>query len=263
MLYPLKRHLMSIRAAQFRHCLVVNYAFPRGLLEPLLPPGLVLDTHGEWGFVAVALVQTEGLRPAWLPALFGMDFFLAGYRILTRFQTASGRSLRGLLILRSDTDRWLMTVVGNLLTHYGYRRARVRWEETGQKVAVAVRTPGAAADLDLVADLASKPAPLPPGSPFADAKESRRFAGPLPFTFDYERETGSMLVVQGVRQAWDPQPVSVEVRQCTFFRQPPFREVEPVLANAFHLTGVPYLWRRGVRHRLALQADAPPAKATS
>jgi hypothetical protein len=249
MLYQLKRHPLPIKA-HFRHCLVLTYAMPRSLLDPLLPPGLVLDAYHDYGFVAVAMVQTEALRPAFLPALFGTDFFLAGYRIFVRFTSASGRTLRGLQILRSDTDRQLMATAGNLLTHYGYRKADVRWIEKDGTLEVTVRTPKAEADLHLVADLSSKPAPLPEGSPFGSLQEARRFAGPLPFTFDYERETHSILIVQGVRQQWDPQPVQVRVLENTFFQQPPFSQVEPVLANAFHLAGVPYLWRRGVRERL-------------
>src|SRR5712692_7266782 len=113
MLYLLKRHPLAIRA-YFRHCLVLTYAFPQELLEPLLPPGLTLDTYQELGFLAVAMVQTEALRPAFLPPAFGMDFFLAGYRIFARYQNASGRTLRGLRILRSDTDRQVMASAGNL-----------------------------------------------------------------------------------------------------------------------------------------------------
>jgi hypothetical protein len=249
MLHALQRHPVPIRA-YFRHCLVLTYALPRRLLEPLLPPGLVLDTWGEIGFIAVAMVQTEALRPAFLPPRFGMDFFLAGYRIFVRFPTASGRTLRGLQILRSDTDRRLMAAAGNLLTRYGYRKADVRWVEAGDTVEIAVRTPGTEADLRLIADLSTKPAPLPEGSPFHTLQEARRFAGPLPFTFDYERETHSILMIQGVRQQWDPQPVRVQVLENTFFRQEPFCEAKPVLASAFHLAGVPYLWRRGVREPL-------------
>ena len=52
MLYALKRHPLPIRAF-FRHCLVLTYALPAKLLEPLLPPGLTLDTYQEFGFVAV------------------------------------------------------------------------------------------------------------------------------------------------------------------------------------------------------------------
>jgi hypothetical protein len=253
MLHALKRHPLSIRA-HFGHCLVLTYAFPRELLEPLLCPGLTLDTFGDLGFLAVAMVQTRALRPAFLPPLLGLDFFLAGYRIFVRFRTAAGRTLRGLRILRSDTDRPLMASAGNLLTHYGYRKSDVRWVEQEGKLEIAIRTPRAEADLRVVADLTSKPAALPEGSPFAGLEEARKYAGPLPFTFDYEPETHSILMVQGVRKQWDPQPVHVEVLENSFLRQPPFAEAEPLLANAFHLADVPYLWRRGVRE--ALPRDA-------
>jgi hypothetical protein len=246
MLYQLKRHPLAIRAF-FGHCLVLTYAFPEELLTPLLPPGLILDTFGELGFLAVAMVQTRGLRPVFLPAAMGVDFFLAGYRIFTRFQSSSGRNLRGLRILRSDTDRQLMASAGNLLTHYGYHKAAVRCVEKDGSLSVSLRTPAAEADLEVIADLSSKPAPLPERSPFATLQEARKFAGPLPFTFDYEAQTHSMLVIQGVRQRWDPQPIRVQVVKNTFLTREPFRNAGPVLASAFHLADVPYLWRRGVR----------------
>jgi hypothetical protein len=253
MRHLLQRHPVPIRAF-FGHCLVLTYAFPREVLEPLLRPGLVLDTFGELGFAAVAMVQTRRLRPAFLPPSCGLDFFLAGYRIFARFKTAAGRSLRGLQILRSDTDRALMAFSGNLLTHYNYQKVSVRWEERDGSLEIEVRTPKAEADLHLVADLTGRPGPLPEGSPFASVQEARRFAGPLPFTFDYEPETNSMIRIEGVRQEWHPEPVAVEVRAATFFHQPRFAGAEPVLANAFHLQDVPYLWRRGVRERLPEEA---------
>lgn len=110
MLHLLKRHPLPVRAF-FRHCLVLTYAFPERVLAPLLPPGLTLDSYlsddQRLGFLAIAMVQTEGLRPVGVPAALGQNFFLSGYRIFSRFRTAAGRSLRGLRILRSDTDREL------------------------------------------------------------------------------------------------------------------------------------------------------------
>src|SRR5262249_22144300 len=152
---------------------------------------------------------TEALRPAFLPAAFGTDFFLTGYRIFTRYRNLAGRTWRGLRILRSDTDRPLMAWGGNLLTHYGYQKAEVRCTEREGMLKIRIRTPQADADLHLIADVAGKPAPLPEGSPFADLREARKYAGPLPFTFDYEPETHSMIIVQGVREQWDPQPIHV------------------------------------------------------
>ena len=248
-----QRHPFAVRA-WFRHSLVLTYAFPEDVLRPLLPPGLTLDVHEGFGFLAIALVQTEGLRPAFLPRAFGQDFFLSGYRIFARHRTTAGRNLRGLRILRSDTDRLLLAKLGNFLTHYAYRVARVDWQESASRLDVKVRTPHAEADLDVSVSLGSEPAAPPPGSPFADHRQARLFAGPLPFTFDYERETHSLILIEGVRQDWHPRPVSVEVRQATFLERAPFDAAPPLLANAFLVSGIPYHWRRGVREPLPREA---------
>jgi hypothetical protein len=242
MLERLRRHPLPI-VAHFRHSLVLAYAFPQEVLRPLLPPGLVLDTLAELGFAAVALVQTERLRPSFVPARLGRSFFLSGYRLFVR--RAQQPSLRGLYILRSDTDRRSMALLGNVLTHYRYRVAQVSMTERPGELEVMVATPGGEADLHVVADLASRPAPLPAGSPFGSLDEARRFAGPLPYTFNYETSTRSLVVVRAVRTAWDPQPLEVDVRRATFLDQRPFRDVEPVLANAFHVADVDYRWERG------------------
>ena len=244
MLHLLKRHPLPVEAF-FRHSLVVTYAFPGELLVSLLPPGLVLDTYKGFGFLAIAMVQTERLRPARLPRMLGQDFFLSGYRIFTRLDTRSS-SLRGLKILRSDTDKKLMVASGNLLTHYAYQHCQVSFRENGGELRVKIATPEARADLEVSADLAHLPGALPEGTPFASEKDARRFAGPLPYTFDYEKETGSIIMIRGVRENWNPQPVGVTVTRCTFLEQEPFRRATPRLANAFYLRDVPYRWERGV-----------------
>ncbi|HEX9202294.1 MAG TPA: DUF2071 domain-containing protein [Acidobacteriaceae bacterium] len=249
MVYRLQRHALPIKA-YLRASLVLAYAVPAPVLRPLLPVGLSLDTFGDFGFLAIALVETRNLRPAFVPARLGMNFFLSGYRIFARYQTTAGRTLRGLRIIRSDTNRLPMRLIGNLLTHYHYEHSRFRVQWTEQKYEVQVTTPDGRADLHVEADLSSQVAALPAGSPFADFKEARKFAGPLPFTFDYEKQTHSIIRVEGVRQQWNPRPVSVIVHQNTFLEQVPFDGAGAVLANAFFLEGVPYSWRPGIRERL-------------
>jgi hypothetical protein len=115
---------------------------------------------------------------------------------------------------------------------------------------VTVSTPGRVADLDVVAELSSRPAPLPAGTPFPGIDVARRFAGPLPYTFDYEPETHSIVMIRATRSHWEPQPISVDVRRATFLDHPPFTEARPILANAFHVENVPYRWERGVIEHL-------------
>jgi uncharacterized membrane protein YphA (DoxX/SURF4 family)/uncharacterized protein YqjF (DUF2071 family) len=249
----LRRHPFAVQA-HFDECVTLTYAVPARVLRPLVPPGLELETLRGYGFVAVALVQTRSLRPAALPSACGQNFFLAGYRVFTTFARYDGRRLRGLRILRSDADRRRMVVGGNLLTHYNYTHCKAAIEPGHAGTRVTVRTHDGRGDLDLVAR--GETTTLPAGSPFASIKEARRFAGPLPFTFDYEAETDAIIAIEARRTTWRPTPIEVRVDRLTFFDRPPFRGVTPVLAAAFRVAGIDYTWKRGQRYPLAPEEAA-------
>jgi hypothetical protein len=246
----LKRHPFGIEA-YFRSSLVLTYAVPRAALADLVDPGLELDTYDDWGFLAIAMVETLNLRPRGFPKWLGRDFFLSGYRIFTRFVRPGQPTLRGLRILRSDTDRLSMARLGNLFTHYNYFLAKVRTSTELGRYEIIVRTPGRAADLHVVADLASRPAPLPSTSPFRTMEDARSFAGPLPFTFSYDAKLQKMVVIKGLRSAWDPQPIHVEVHEASYLEQPRFANAGVRLANAFYLESTPYRWKAGTLEAFA------------
>jgi hypothetical protein len=282
MLYLVKRHPIPIEA-HFDFTLVLTYALPSQVLEPLLAPGLVLDTFGEFGFLAIAMVKTEGLRPKGFPAWLGQDFFLIGYRIFSRFKTRTGQSLRGLRILRSDTDKAIMSTFGNLFTHYKYEHSKIAFERNDNKLHVVVETAGNLADLDVTVDLnsalesssselsrdqtnptssdsadltatdlaSSDNSLLPSSSPFQSAREARRFQGPLPFTFDYETQTDSIIIVEGVRSGWEPKLVLAEVANVGFLKSERFRHAHPRLASAFYMEDIPYWWKKGICEKIS------------
>ena len=252
MLHLLKRHPFAVKA-HFDFSLVLTYALPQAVLTPLLSPALTLDTYEDFGFVAIAMVQTKQLRPSLLPAWLGQDFFLTGYRCFTRYQNHAGRNLRGLKILRSDTDKTRMTMLGNLMTSYNYCKAGVKITPLApEQFDLQVTTPNAEADLHVVADISEAAAQLPANSPFPDLRAALRFAGPLPHTFSYERQTNSVVTIKGVRSEWHPRLVTVDVRHATFFVQPMFRGVTPILASAFYVTDIQYRWERGVVERIKI-----------
>ncbi len=248
MLYTLKRHPVPMEAT-LRDCLVLTYALPRETLEPLLPPGLSLDCFGDFGFLAIAVVQADHLRPAFLPPACGRSFVLAGYRIFTKFRTPQGRTLRGLFILRSDTDDRRMVTFGNLLTHYHYHLCAASFARSAKDLQINITTPDGFGDLFVRANLRTEGF-LPVHSPFKTARDARRFAGPLPYTFDYEPQTNSIVVIKGVRPNWNPTLVAAEVSRCTFFDREPFRGARPMLASAFYVHDIPYRWERGRRFSL-------------
>ncbi|GAB3823817.1 DUF2071 domain-containing protein [Hymenobacter jeollabukensis] len=234
----LHHHPFAVEALLARTT-VLTYAAPAAALQPLLPPCLTLNALDGRGFVAVALVQTRQLRPRGLPAWLGQDFFLIGYRLLVRYTSAAGKRLRGLYILRSETDRRRMTLLGNMFTSYGYVTVDIQQHAAGSRQRIHSTQSG----LDIVVDHAEAAPALPPGSPFADWAQARRYAGPLPFTFSYHAPERQVVIVQGRREEWAPQPVRVVAAEVPFLAQ---LTTEPLtLASAFVTENIPYHWQKG------------------
>jgi len=239
----LKRHPFPVQA-HFGQVVAVSFAFPEAALKPLVPTGLEMDCYEGFGFLTAALVWTQHLRPAGFPEFLGQDFFLAGYRIFTRLRDESGRNLRGLKIIRSETDKLRMVTLGNLMTGYNYRLVHLQIEQTGPDTRVLTSLPNGDTTLDLTFDSQTPDANLPLGSPFPDWRTARRFAGPMPFTFSPETD-GRFVVIEGKRTDWIPRPVQVKKWRIGLFNEGPLQGVEPILANAFAVENIDYRWNRG------------------
>jgi hypothetical protein len=238
MLSFLKDHPFAVESF-FETSLVLTYAIPKEELRSLIPECLTLDTFDDkWAFLAVALVKTKHLRPKGFPEFMGNNFFLTGYRIFVRYTTREGRKLRGLYILRSETDKPKMAFLGNIFTHYNYQLTDI--EMIKRNAIIEVRS----VKSDVMINVKEgENVQLPQSSPFRDWKEARRFAGPLPFTFTYNAPRKEVLIIEGVRQNWTPQPVAVIESNVGFITKMNFKNV--VLANAFVIHDIPYYWKKG------------------
>ncbi len=239
----LKSHPFAV-VAHFEKVLAVSFAFPEQVLRPLISDGLEIDSYKEHGFVTIAFVWTRQMRPAGLPAFLGKDFFLAGYRIFTRLRDDSGRRMRGLKILRSETDKQSMVRAGNFFTRYNYRHINLRMVRQGDITNLETVSPSGATTLKLSFGNPTEDTPLPVGSPFPDWRTARQFAGPMPFTFS-EDGNGRFVVIEGVRNNWIPRPVAIKDWYVALFAELPFRNATPILANAFAVENIPYRWEKG------------------
>jgi len=236
----LKNHPFAVEAF-FESSLVATFAIPKENIGHLIPECMELDTfRDKWAFIAAAMVQTKDLRPKGFPRVFGNDFFLVGYRVFVRFTNASGRSLRGLYILRSETNKRRMEFFGNIFTHYKYTRTDIDRQEQNGIVTISSHTSRFSISFE---EPNEEQIALPVGSPFADWKEARKFAGPLPFTFTYDDKSRTVLIVEGVRQNWKPQPVRVLEHRFGFLDDLGLGDLS--LANAFMLRDIPYFWKKG------------------
>lgn len=239
MLAFLKDHPFAVEA-YFESSVVLTFAVPKEQLQHLIPPCLQLDTfEDKWGFIAVAMVQTKNLRPKGFPKFMGNDFFLIGYRVFVRYTNKSGKNLRGLFILKSETDKTKMKFFGNIFTHYNYTTTDIKQIELQYTKEIS----SIKSKFSITINNTEKQIPLPINSPFADWKEARRFAGPLPFTFTYNSKTDEVLIIEGVRQNWTPNPIKVIDFNFNFFDTLQLKK--PILANAFIINNIPYYWKKG------------------
>lgn len=239
MLAFLKDHPFAVEA-YFEHSIVLTFAVPKGALSALIPDCLTLDTfQDQWAFIAMAMVQTKGLRPKGTPKFMGNDFFLIGYRVFVRYTNQEGKRLRGLYILKSETDKRKMAFLGNIFTHYNYTTTDIQQVEGEDFIEIS----SIQSNFKVILDRREDHISLPEQSPFADWKEARRFAGPLPFTFTYNEDTREVLIIEGVRQNWTPKPMNVMGYQIDYLST--LQLEHPILANAFIIKNIPYYWKKG------------------
>lgn len=240
MLSFLKNHPFDVEAF-FETSLVITFAIPKEQVQKFIPTHLQLDTFNDkWAFIAVAMVQTKHLRPKGFPKILGNNFFLIGYRVFVRYENRSGKSLRGLYILKSETDKKKMEFFGNIFTHYNYTTTDISINSNNPTLEIKSERSGFKIKIN---EEDTENISLPSESPFADWKEARRYAGPLPFTFTYDEIKKKMLIIEGVRENWKPRPVTVIDYDFSFINNYAFNEVR--LANAFIIHNIPYYWKKG------------------
>ncbi len=243
MLNWLKSHPFSVDA-HFEKSIVLTYAVSIEQLQALIPQRLKVDSFdSKYGFIAAAMVQTKNLRPKGFPKFMGNSFFLSGFRIFVRYKTTKGKNLRGLFILKSLTNKYQMKLFGNIFTHYNY--SKINLDQYLNENILTIKSGNGGFNVEL--DIKNENVSLPSSSPFNDWKEARRFAGPLPFTFTYNKQRDEMLIIQGVRKNWNPRPVKVNSEYFSIFSELDLHE--PVLASAFMVENIPYTWKKGEKEK--------------
>ena len=235
----LKNHPFAVEAS-FDSSLVLTFAVPKEELQNFIPKCLELDTfQDKWAFIAIAMVQTRGLRPKGFPKFMGNDFFLIGYRVFVRHTNNAGKRLRGLYIIKSQTDKKKMEFLGNIFTHYNYTTTDIK--QTKNENFKTIKSDQS--KFKITIEQTEDKVKIPENSPFTDWKDARRFAGPLPHTFTVNNKDKTILTILGVRQNWKPEPVKVESYHFDFLNNLKLQNI--VLANAFEIKNVPYFWGKG------------------
>ena len=153
--------------------------------------------------------------------------------------------MRGLYILKSETDKLKMELFGNIFTHYNYSTTDILLHSKSNITEISSVKSNFKIQIDQT--LTSENVKLPTHSPFSDWKEARKFAGPLPFTFTYNKNKKEVLIIEGVREDWKPNPVYVSNYYVSFLKS--LNLEHAILANAFIVNKIPYSWKKGKKEK--------------
>lgn len=236
------KHSFEVKA-HFEKVIMLTFAVPKEDVLPLIPSCLELDDYdNKWGFITLAFVKAKDLRPVRFPKFMGSDLILSGYRIFVKYKENGGRCLRGIYIIKSETDSLKMKLMGNILTHYNYSFSDL---ELNQDLKGG-RIKSTKAGFDIQYENYSEN--LPSDSPFPDWKIARKFVGPLPNTFSYNEEKKEVLIIRGRRGNWNPKPIKITEYTIPFLGDLNFSKIK--LANAFQIEDVPYMWDKARKEKL-------------
>lgn len=193
------KHPLPMRTT-FRDCFLVNFRMAPAVLAAVLPTSLQPDLYEGQAFLSVVIADMDRMRPAFLPALFGVTYQQVVYRAVVR----SGDQ-RGVFFLRSDADNRLMVAMGNLLSFFRFHRARiVRTRGADRHHVDLVTDPSDHADIHATFEPPRQPPTDPdaPASLFPDAAAAQAFLVELYTAFRPSASGETLDRVRIKRGAW-------------------------------------------------------------
>jgi hypothetical protein len=247
--------------ARLRHAIVLTYRTPLSHITDLLPESLQPVTHEGSGFWEVFAASVHKMRPALTPPVAGLEYSYVSYRLLVRCRSTGGRVFDGAYCLRSDINRALPARIGNMLTDFRFKLAKVRIEPREKGLALHVgHSEGGASD----AHLRCEPMvghQLLPNSGFSSIDQMRTTLATRDWVL--AGEPGDPLVrashLRRSRFRWREAPVQVVDSAWAFFEFMGQNRLQ--LERAVQICAAPYGWTIG--RRILTPAEAGSGVATS
>lgn len=148
---------------RLEECYLLAYRADPADAARLLPRGLAPMVHEGSAFWNVVLSKVDRMRPIGTPRALGMSYVHVAYRIYVRARAEDGRALEGLHFVRSDVDRPLMALGGNVMTDFRFHASDVSWGTEADGLTLDVRTKDGEGDAHVELDLRpALDAPRPP-----------------------------------------------------------------------------------------------------
>lgn len=233
-------HPVAMRTT-FRRCFLVNFAVDPAAMRAHLPAHLEPDLHDERAYLSVVIAEMVGMRPAFLPAVFGVTYTQVVYRAVVRCGDE-----RGVTFLRSDADNRFMVAAGNALTFFRFHYASASWSVSDHSVRFRLKgDPTTPADIKADFDIGSASTALPSTSRFSDLDTASRFLTELYAAFGRKCSNGRIEVVRINRSPWRSRVVADRSAEYQAMASGTlFTRAQVELDSVFHVEDLAYHWNR-------------------
>ncbi|MBS1767151.1 MAG: DUF2071 domain-containing protein [Acidobacteria bacterium] len=221
-----------------RRCWLVTHRIPEADARALLPPELAPVTHRGSAFLNTVIARMEAMRPQGLPAILGLDYWHVGYRLYAKAATVEGQQ-EGLYFLRSDCDRRMLAMAGNLFFDFRFHTAQIKVMSAASTTSIRVEAPGARVELDLSGEVQTQ---LANGSPFQAMAEAEAFLKYKPCGLAPAGPGRvNAIPIRRDETAWRAKPVQVLNQRWEFLER--FPNAQPELT--FEVAPIEYRFGRG------------------
>lgn len=239
------KHPVPMRTV-FRECFLVNFAVEPEVMRGLLPRGSEPDVYGGKAWLSIVIAEMDRMRPAFLPALFGITYDQIVYRAVVR-----SRGERGVYFLRSDADNFLMSLAGDWLTFFRFHYSPIRLQRAGRLVHCDLTAPPAErADIHASYDLDTASRTMPGASAFRGLEEAQQFLVELFTAFGTSPLDEGILMVRIKRGEWHISVVDdLRGRYNLMQDSALFPPGSARLDSVFYVKELPYYWHTLERSR--------------
>jgi hypothetical protein len=197
--------------------ILANWRCDPAVVAKLLPAPFRPKLAGGHAVAGVCLIRLRQIRPAVLPALFGVSSENAAHRIAVEWTDEAGRPREGVYILRRDTSSALNALAGGRLFPGVHHAARFDVDESADRFSVGVHSDDGNVGVEIVA---RRSAGWPPGSVFGTLDEASAFFAGGSLGYSPARAAGHLDALELATDEWSVEALAVKSARSSLFDDP-------------------------------------------
>lgn len=219
--------------------ILLNYRIEPTALQKVLPPQFRPKLYRGHGIGGICMIRFKGLRPRFVPSLFGIDSENAAHRIAVEWER-DGRTEEGVFIPRRDTGSLFNKTFGGRVFPGIFNRSRFLSRDTDTSFDLEIVRADGSPQVQFTGRLSNS---LPATSLFPSLSEAAGFFALGATGYSATREEGHFHGMELRCLQWTIEALSIERARSAFYDDRSiFPEGTIELDSALVMRNIPHEW---------------------